>query len=273
MRIGSLFSGCGGLELGLEAALPNSSTVWQVEKDNYARGVLSKHWPEARRYDDIRTIDPANLAPVDLICGGFPCQDISAAGKGAGLGGSRSGLWWEMLRVVCGMVERPKIVVVENVPALTIRGLPEILGSLAEAGFDAEWDCISARSQGAPHLRSRIFIISYPSGGGRAEGDSANRDNGSQGLGRDGEPPRVHSILPHPHGAGQQKQRRPEHPQKKNATLKRHRGWAAEPAMGRVAYGVPRRVDRLRLLGNAVVPQVAYRVGLRVGEIINERSS
>src|SRR6187200_1732128 len=99
MTIGSLFAGVGGLELGLEWA-GLGPTLWQVEQDKFCRAVLEKHWPQAERFDDVCTVGSANLAPVQLICGGFPCQDVSSAGKGAGLAGERSGLWREFARVV-----------------------------------------------------------------------------------------------------------------------------------------------------------------------------
>src|SRR5690606_28720166 len=105
-----------------------------------------RHWPDARRFDDVRTVGAHNLAPVDLICGGFPCQDISVAGKGAGLDGERSGLWVEFARIVREL--RPRFVVVENVPALLARGFGRVLGDLAACGYDAEWDCIPAAAVG-----------------------------------------------------------------------------------------------------------------------------
>jgi len=112
MRIGSLFSGIGGLERGLELA-GLGHTVWQVELNEYCRAVLAKHWPNAERFEDVSSVGKPTLAPVDLICGGFPCQDVSSAGKRAGLAGARSGLWFEYLRIVREL--RPQWVVVENV--------------------------------------------------------------------------------------------------------------------------------------------------------------
>lgn len=111
MRIGSLFAGIGGLELGLERA-GVGHTVWQVEKDEFCRKVLARHWPDAARYEDVTTVDWSTVEPVEVLCGGFPCQDISLAGKGAGLAGERSGLWWEYLRAIREL--RPRFVVVEN---------------------------------------------------------------------------------------------------------------------------------------------------------------
>lgn len=165
MRIGSLFSGIGGLELGLEWA-GVGHVVWQVERDPFARSVLARHWPDAdRSVEDVTIAGAANLAPVDLICGGFPCQDISTAGKGAGLAGERSGLWFEYLRIVREL--RPRFVVVENVAALLGRGLDTVLGGLAEAGYDAEWFCLRASDVGAPHRRERLFVVAHRVGDGR----------------------------------------------------------------------------------------------------------
>ena len=165
VTVGSLFSGIGGIELGLERSsneYARFKTVWQVEIDDYARRVLEKHWPDVRRWDDVRTFpaEPVDEWGCDLICGGFPCQDISYAGKGAGLSGERSGLWYEFARVVS--VVRPRYVLVENVAALLTRGLGDVLGTLASLGYDAEWSVVSACSLGAPHTRERLFIVAYP---------------------------------------------------------------------------------------------------------------
>lgn len=166
MRIGSLFSGIGGLELGLEWA-GVGHTVWQVEKDDYCRRVLAKHWPDALRFDDVCTVGAHNLPPVDVICGGFPCQDISYAGKGAGLAGARSGLWYEFARIVGEM--GPRYVVVENVAALLTRGIDAVLGTLADLGYDAEWSTLRASDVGAPHRRERVFLVAYASREHRAQ--------------------------------------------------------------------------------------------------------
>lgn len=173
LRIGSLFAGIGGLELGLEAAT-GGRTVWQCEIDPFCRRVLAKNWPDAIRFEDITTMGEG-IPPVDIVCGGFPCQDISLAGKGAGLDGARSGLFFELARIV-GLV-RPRYVVLENSPALIARGFGRVLGTLADLGYDAEWAVLSAGGVGAPHIRRRAFVLAYaqghrwPAGGlsGRAE--------------------------------------------------------------------------------------------------------
>jgi len=153
LTFGSLFSGIGGFDLGLERV--GMKCKWQVEIDEYATKILEKHWPKVRRYKDIKEVK--ELEYVDVICGGFPCQDISNAGKRAGITGERSSLWKEYLRVI--RMVRPKYVIVENVAALINRGLDTVLADLASCGMDAEWDCIPASSIGAPHRRDRVFII------------------------------------------------------------------------------------------------------------------
>ena len=174
ITIGSLFSGIGGLEYGLEAGLAAAGvptrTLWQVEQNDYARAVLARHWPHAERHTDVRDITASSVAPVDLICGGFPCQDISTAGKGAGLAGERSGLFFEMARIVREL--RPRIVVLENVPAITTRGLDVVLGTLAALGYDARWGGLRASEVGAPHRRERWFCVAW-----RAEGDAMGDAN------------------------------------------------------------------------------------------------
>jgi DNA (cytosine-5)-methyltransferase 1 len=162
LTVGSLFAGIGGLDLGLERA--GMRTVWQVEKDEYARRVLAKHWPDVRRHDDVCTFPPGDPDDwrCDLICGGFPCQDISFAGFGGGLDGERSGLWREYARIVREL--RPRYVLVENVAALLVRGLDVVLGALASLGYDAEWECLPASCFGFNHNRDRLFICAYREG-------------------------------------------------------------------------------------------------------------
>ena len=163
ITIGSLFSGVGGLDLGLEHGLAaagiHTRTLWQVEQNDYARAVLARHWPHAERYTDVRTITASSVPPVDLLCGGFPCQDISVAGNGAGLAGARSGLFFEMVRVIREL--RPRIVVLENVSAITSRGLDTVLGEMAALGYDARWGGLRASEVGAPHRRERWFCVGW----------------------------------------------------------------------------------------------------------------
>jgi len=223
MRFGSLFAGIGGIDLGLECA--GMKCAWQVEINPYCQRVLEKHWPEVKRYEDIKECGAANLDPVDLICGGFPCQDISYAGKGAGITGKRSGLWKEFYRVICEL--RPRFVLVENVPALLRRGLDVVLGDLASIGYDAEWESLPAVAFGALHRRKRIFVVAYT---------NQERRNGR---------PWVFG-------------------ERRRQELTDGSQWLPEPDVGRVAHGIPSRVDRLRCLGNAVVPQVAEWIGGRI---------
>lgn len=160
MTIGSLFSGIGGFELGLEWA-GLGPVKWQVECNPYALKILEKHWPDVKRYEKVEDCGKHNLEPVDLICGGFPCQDVSVAGKGKGLEGKQSGLWFEMLRIIREL--RPRYVLVENVPGLRTKGrLEKVVASLARLGYSVEWTTLSAKEVGSPQLRKRVFIVAYP---------------------------------------------------------------------------------------------------------------
>lgn len=160
ITVGELFAGIGGIGLGLEMT-GNFEVKWQVERDEYASKVLAKHWPDVVRWNDVVTFPPDNSDKwnVDLICGGFPCQDISTSGKQKGLEGARSGLFYEVVRIAQQL--RPKYILLENVAALRVRGLDRILGSLAEIGYDSQWHSIPASAIGAPHRRDRVFIIGY----------------------------------------------------------------------------------------------------------------
>lgn len=363
MNVGSLFAGIGGFDLGFERA--GMSISWQVEQDPYCRAVLARHFPAARRYGRVEEVGARNLAPVELICGGFPCQDLSPAGRGAGLDGARSGLWSEFARIVREL--RPSYVVVENVPALlTGKGkrwarapIGRVLGDLAEVGYDAEWACLSAREFGAPHLRKRVWIVAYPARDAEAgsapqsrserqrvrtgrptRGAGAHPDTDARGLPlvpeldgapqarrqappRGRHPDRLRDALPDADGDGRPQglclaagsgeppgqadplggrpvaavadaerrgwqgrpdqsrrgdpERAPSHrlegaalPQGGGAArrpggqLPASEGWSAEPDVGRVADGVPARVDRLAALGNALVPQIAEWIGRRI---------
>lgn len=244
LTVGSLFSGIGGLELGLEMT-GGFETKWQVEIDEYATKVLAKHWPDVTRFRDIRDCGKRNLEPVDLICGGFPCQDISDAGRQAGINGKRSGLWREFHRIICEL--RPHFVLVENVSALLHRGIERILSDLSKIRYDAEWSTLSACAMGAPHMRERVFIVAYP----RCEHEQRWIREASRTpvIGRS-------QISQERSKSGQV----PEMGTKVTARL-RENWWGTEPDVDRMAAGVPRRMDRLRGLGNAVVPQVAEYIG------------
>lgn len=163
LKVLSLFAGIGGFDLGLERT-GGFETVAFCEIEPFAQRVLAKHWPHVPCYSDVRELTSDRLRAdgisVDVICGGFPCQDISLAGNGAGLAGERSGLWSEIARLVGEL--RPKFVIVENVAALLGRGLGDVLGDLASLRYDAEWHCIPASALGAAHRRDRIWILAYP---------------------------------------------------------------------------------------------------------------
>lgn len=164
-KVLDLFSGIGGFSLGLERT-GHYETIAFCEIDKYAQKVLHKHWPEVPIYDDVETADFGSIEPVDLVTAGFPCQDISLAGEGAGLAGERSGLFWHILRTV-RMVGRPQLLL-ENVAALLGRGMGEVCGALAQIGYDAEWHCIPSKSVGGPTERDRVWIIANPFGVGQS---------------------------------------------------------------------------------------------------------
>ena len=259
LTVGSCFSGIGGLELGLEWT-GDFETRWQIEIDPYASAVLRKHWPNVQRFSDITTV--SNPPRVDVICGGFPCQDVSLAGARLGLEGKRSTLWSELFRLVCEV--KPRWLVAENVPGLLSsdggRFMGNILRDLAGIGFDAEWGVLSAADVGARHIRRRIFLLANPRST-REGGEAESRVT----------PHAIKSCL-------RLSQERDALANANGARLERYgngtvggaathsesrisSGWETEPNVGRVAHGIPSRVDRLRCLGNAVVPQVAQRIG------------
>lgn len=231
LKVLDLFSGIGGFSLGLERT-GGFETVAFCEIDPFCRKVLAKHWPGVPIYEDVRTLKYDR--PVDLICGGFPCQDISTSKEGAdGIDGERSGLWKEFARLVCEI--RPRYVLVENVGRLLDRGLGRILADLATIGFDAEWCVLSASFVGAPHARDRTWIIAYPNGSGlegyksfwedvRSNPGTASAEFGDRSI---------------PCGLG----------------------WPFIGGHLRVGNGVRREVDEIRSLGNAVVPQIPEILG------------
>lgn len=162
MNILSLFSGIGGLEIGLERA--GMTTVGQVEIDPYCQRVLAKHWPNVPRHNDVRTTvewwESEPRPHVNILCGGFPCQDISNAGARHGITGPKSSLWGAMAATIRDL--RPDYVLIENVAALLVRGFDTVLADLHILGFNAEWSVLSACGMGAPHTRERLFVLAYP---------------------------------------------------------------------------------------------------------------
>ncbi len=233
LTFGSLFAGVGGFDRGLEQA--GMRCLWQVEIDAKCRQVLARHWPDVQRWEDVRDVGRHNLESVDVVCGGFPCVDISIAGNGAGIAGKDSGLWAEFARIIREL--RPRFVLVENVAALLFRGMGRVLGDLAAIGYDAEWQVLPAGAFGAPHVRERVYIVAYPRG-----------KHGSPRLAFQREHARA--ILA-------------------ESDRNRTRFWEAAPTeYSGMADGVPNRVDRIRMMGNAVVPQIAHWLGRRILEAL-----
>lgn len=272
MRVLDLFSGIGGFSLGLERA--GMETVAFCEIEDYPREVLKKHWPKVPCYKDVREVTGDRLKKdgiaVDVITGGFPCQDISVAGNQAGIGeGTRSGLWSEVARLIDEI--QPRYAIMENVTALISgdsgRWFGRVLGDLAEIGYDAEWHCIPASELGAHHHRDRIWIVAYP-----------NKSNGRQGSGRKSGSQKSSSLrknVPNPDSdrlqrsaiSGGSEKAGPGIIERSQITraYSENRGdrgvWSIEPGICRVANGVPSRVDRIKCLGNAVVPQIPEIIG------------
>lgn len=278
LTVGELFAGIGGIGLGLENT-GGFQVKWQVERDEYASKVLAKHWPEVQRFNDVREFPPGdqNNYYVDLIAGGFPCQDISVAGNGEGLEGERSGLFYEIVRIAERL--KPKYLLLENVAALLIRGMGDVLKELAAIGYNAEWHCIPAAAVGAPHRRDRVFIIAYaqharPYRYGKDEQKCQCEEMERFELGGSSERQFeqktntnvADSTSVRLQGQGESKYSGDQTSCCEGETIESIYGrfrdfWAVEPNVGRVANGVSRRVDRLRCLGNAVVPQVAQFLG------------
>lgn len=296
---GSLFAGIGGIDIGMEAAA--FKCKWQVEIDEFATSVLAKHWPNVERYKDVKQFPPRcesgwlrhrwkEQYGVDVVCAGFPCQDVSYAGKGAGLDGERSGLFFEVIRVAREL--RPRAILLENVSALLNRGLDRVCVALAEIGFCCEWMCVPASGVGAPHIRDRIFILAYSERIGRDTWTGVDR-NETQTRIRRGESGRSSEALADTNVTRPQRMRKKRSSTRRQnsnrhtrsssvvrsniARLAKH--WSTEPAMGelvngisgrlvrfagRTAYRIPSRVKKLKALGNAVVPQVAEFVALHL---------
>ncbi len=271
-----LFSGIGGFALA--ARWVGWETVAFCEIELYCQKVLAKHWPGIPIYDDIKTItadtesnrrrqgwargiiangkngspkETVSVGPIDIITGGFPCQDISFAGKGVGIDGERSGLWTELARII-GEI-RPRYAVMENVSALLSRGMERVAGDLAEIGYDCEWHCIPASAVGAPHRRDRIWIIAYP--------DKLHDDPCRYGTSEVRGQRSTQTKLSRSKIVADTICVRELQPEGSEQNQRGRSGnsnwWNAEPNVGRVAHGIPARVDRLRGLGNAIVPQVA----------------
>lgn len=231
-----LFSGIGGFSLAASWVWGKEHNIASfVEIDPFCQKVLKKHWPDVSVHSDIRSYKH-DRTTIDLLTGGFPCQDISVAGKQGGIRCSRSGLWTELCRIISEA--RPEHAIVENVPNLLNGGQGDwfsiILKDLAEIRYDAEWHCVQAAAVGAPHIRDRIWIIAYPS--------SKHRE-ASEGKGRV-----VFKTLP--------------------SSIRRIHKWEAEPSVCRVDDGLSANVDkRIKSLGNAIVPQVVVPIMQAIKEL------
>ena len=249
-----LFAGIGGFSLGLERA--GMQCVGQVEIDEYCQAVLRKHWPNVPKWRDIYEFKGSECGAVDLVCGGFPCQPFSCAGKRSGKKDDRY-LWPEMLRVIKTL--RPAWVFGENVVNIDGLVLDQVYLDLEGIGFEIAPPLeIPAVAVGAPHLRFRTWIVAH-SENSRLERTKSTRNSCAAGL-----PTECCSSLA---DTGRKRYRKPEASlQSRRAGTIRRGWWAVEPDVGRVAHGVPRRVDRIKALGNAVVPQVVEIIGKAIME-------
>jgi len=262
LLIGSLFSGIGGLELGLERA-GVGHTVWQVERDEYRRARLAELWPEAERFDDVRSVGRACLRPVDLICGGFPCKDVSSAGKRAGLAGAQSGLWYEFARILEEM--RPRLVVIENVTSGARAWVDAVRGDLGQLGYASLPIPLSAADCGALHLRRRVFLVAHLDRESEHAVAVDAEVGGASPLATDAD--RAGLRIEPGRGRGEDGRRASEP------------SWAggrfAQPPMVSVVHGVPRGLAAAgrAALGDSVVPQCAEVVGYVIRELLEERAA
>lgn len=270
MKVGSLFSGGGLGDLGFLMA--GCEIVFQVEIDEYCQKILALRYPDAVKFRDIRTVKGADLPSIDILIGGFPCQDLSYAGKGAGIEGERSGLWKEYSRLICEILQ--KYIVVENVPALLSRGMGVVLGDLASCGYDAEWDCIPASAFGAPHERDRAWIVAYSNKlrlertwpqqqTERDTGDTEDKTAYDWSQRREGvfkgQIPRVKEF------SWCEDVRRVED--------LRNRPDIPEPLICRASDGYTNRMERLRLIGNGQVSFVTKWIAERIIEFNTYKKS
>lgn len=268
----SLFSGIGGLDLAAEWA--GFTTVGQCEMADYPTAVLEKHWPDVPRWRDIRTLtkesfyEQTGLGTVDIISGGFPCQPFSVAGKQRGKKDARF-LWPEMLRVIREL--RPNCVVGENVPGIIKLAARQVVEDLERESYNVLVFNFEAAAVGAWHRRARCFFVGV-------DDLSKSEGLGQQGDGTDGEPERgarssekkpkgVRAVCDAMPGRRDRDKRRRESQEPADGRL-----WAAEPGVGRVVDGLPCRVERIRALGNVVVPQQAYPIFRALAEELNRRT-
>jgi DNA (cytosine-5)-methyltransferase 1 len=271
-KVLSLFAGIGGFDLGLERT-GGFETVAFCEIDPFCRRVLAKHWPDVPCYEDVRELTAERLRAdgisVDVICGGFPCQDISEAGLRTGLSGERSGLWKDYARLIGEL--RPRYVIVENVSELLRDGygMGDVLGDLAQVGYDAEWHSIPALAVGADHIRERIWIVAYPDSSGAFEVHQRGRIECQAQMGEDAaqdhadaDRARLSRWLP----AGTIAEDARAISARLGLALSAAPAFpgldgAGSPVLGRGENGIPDRVDRMHALGNSVVPQIPEIIG------------
>jgi DNA (cytosine-5)-methyltransferase 1 len=294
LRVLDLFSGIGGFSLGLERT-NGFETVAFCEIEPYCQRVLAKHWPNVPCHGDVRTFE---FPDADVVVGGFPCQDVSHAGKRAGLAGERSGLYRELVRAL--RLVRPQYAIVENVAALLGDGMGTVLGDMAESGFDLEWDCVPAEAIGAPHERDRVWIVAHAnserrgetrrlqhrqvemSAGRTAETPSTNTAGIGCGQGRQGRPPDSFARIrdearrnaADPYGArlafreGLTRDAFEKlSPAERDAIGNGQQSfWPDEPALSGVDDVVPNWVDRVRATGNTVLPIIPELIGKAILE-------
>ncbi|MCK5445006.1 MAG: DNA (cytosine-5-)-methyltransferase [Rhodospirillaceae bacterium] len=278
LQVLDLFSGIGGFSLGLENT-GGFETVAFCEIDPYAQKVLKKHWPDVPIFEDVKELKGNEVGPIDLICGGYPCQPFSVAGERRGTEDDRH-LWPEVYRIV--VAERPDWCLFENVVGHITMGLDEVLSDLEAAGYTVWTFVIPAVAVDAPHRRDRVWIV------GHRQREGLERHAG-HGNDRD-QPGRQRENAPRPTGAPglripvadangllppEPRRTRPGGAKSGNGSVPATRRgdadyWLPESAVGRVANGIPRRVDRLRCLGNAVVPQVVEMIGRAILEAEGE---
>ena len=267
LKILDTFAGIGGFSYAADKLVGGFKTTQFVEIDPFCQKVLKKHFPNVPCHDDIKTFT-AISGQYDVITGGFPCQDISVAGRGEGITEqSRSGLFYELIRVI--RLVRPKFIVMENVAAILNNGLDIVLGELSEAGYDAEWSIISASSLGAAHRRSRWWCVAYPNGfrcgGGSSKGCSVQERaflSGKQKRSEMGsETERCSTFSSNSEGLQRKILRKmesgiwsAEHTRRLDPNW---RQYVSKPILPRGSYGLSYRVDRTKALGNSIVPAVA----------------
>lgn len=254
LKVLSLFAGIGGFDLGLERAGGFESVAF-CEIDPFCQKVLAKHWPNVPCHSDVRELSGDQVGAVDVICGGFPCQDLSFAGRGAGIAGARSGLWKEYARLVGELL--PTYIIVENSPALLIRGMQVVLGDLAEIGYDAEWHCIPASHFGAPHHRDRLWIIARRRAIGRNSSHTLQANEirkANSGI----------TTFFNEIGTWISKER----------ISPFFKSWSPKPRVDSVVDGLSAKMDKHNgAYGNAVIPQIPEMIGNAILEDIGWQSN